>query len=190
MSHRISRMSFLAFASALVCASCAAGNPLPSAPSPALPVYEGRATELFDDGIAAQAIGPGVHAGASAGERELLRERTRGDCVLRARVVTLALAEDESGPRWVLGLHPVETLTGKLRMHDDFVLRIDGRSPGAGLLRALDGQIVGAPVVAFLREFAPAEGSGRAELHFHLAGDAKDEVDAVRVAALAGEMGQ
>jgi hypothetical protein len=174
---------------AFLCASCAS-SPTPSTPSPHLPVYEGRATELFDDGIGAQALGAGIEPTLSPEERELLRERTNlGDGVVRARVVSLTSAQDESGPRWFFGLHTVERLTGERPVPDNFTLLIDGKAPGARLVRALDGQIIGANVVAFLREFVSTQGK-KGELHFHLAGDSKDETDAVRVAALVGDLRQ
>jgi len=174
----------------LTCAAC--GGTIARRPvSPAyLPAYEGYATELFDDGIGAQGIGSGIEPAVSPRERDLVRDRTqRGDCVVRVRVVSVASAQDASGPRWFIGLHTVERLTGERSLPDNFTVRMDGKAPGARLLRALDGQIVGAPLVAFLREFASTE-SKEGELHFHLAGDGKDEVDAVRVAALTGEVGQ
>jgi hypothetical protein len=174
---------------ALLCASCGSSPP-PSAPSSRLPVYEGRATELFDDGIGAQALGAGIEPTLSPQERDLLRERTNlGDGVVRARVVSLTSAQDDSGPRWFVGLHTVERLTGERQVPDNFTLLIDGKAPGARLVRALDGQIIGAKVVAFLREFVSTQGK-KGELHFHLAGDSKDETDAVRVAALVGDLRQ
>ncbi|MGO9837186.1 MAG: hypothetical protein ACLP1X_23565 [Polyangiaceae bacterium] len=174
---------------ALLCASCGS-RPPPSALSPHLPIYEGRATELFDDGIGAQALGAGIEPTLSPQERDLLRERTNlGDGVVRARVVSLTSAQDDSGPRWFVGLHTVERLTGERQIPDNFTLLIDGKAPGARLVRALDGQIIGARVVAFLREFVSTQGM-KGELHFHLAGDSKDETDAVRVAALVGDLRQ
>jgi hypothetical protein len=90
--------------------------------------YEGHAIELFDDGIGAQAVGPGVEPTVSPGERDLVRERTHlGDCVVRTRVVSLTSAQDESGPSWFIGLHTVERLTGKRQVPDNFTLRIGGK---------------------------------------------------------------
>ena len=169
---------------ALLCGACGAASARPAASSSHLPVYEGAAMELFDDGIGAQAIGSGVEPTLSVRERELLRERTNlGDSVVRARVVSLTSAQGESGPRWFLGLHTVERLSGARNVPDNFTVLIDSKAPGSRLVRALEGQIIGAPLVAFLREFASA-GAKEGELHFHLASDGKEEVDAVRVAAL------
>jgi len=174
---------------ALLCASCAAASPRPSALSQHLPAYEGRATELFDDGISGEAAGRGVAPTASPRERDLLRQRTHmGDCVVRARVISITSTQDESGPSWLIGLHTVEKLAGARRLQDDFTVRIDGKASGAGIVRALDGQMIGAPLVAFLREFA-STGESEAQLHFHLAGDGKDQVDAVRIAEIVGDIG-
>jgi hypothetical protein len=187
----VSPMDLTAVAAAILCvASCSATSPRPSVPSTHLPAYEGHATELFDDGISALAVGMGVEPTVSPRERALVRERTHlGDSVVRARVVSLTSARDEAGPRWFVGLHTVERLTEGRPVPDNFMVCIDGNAPGARLLRALDGQIIGTPLVAFLREFAPTEGK-EGELHFHLAGDGKDQVDAVRVEALVGDIGQ
>jgi hypothetical protein len=175
---------------AALSSACGAVSQRPAAPSPQLPAYAGHATELFDDGIGAQVIGPGVEPSSSPRERNLLRERThQGDRVVRARVVAFTSTQDESGPRWLLSMHTVETLTGDGHGQDDFTVRIDGKAQGAGIVRALGGGLIGAPLVAFLRDFAAAEGSGERELHFHLSGDGKAEVDAIRIAALDGESG-
>jgi hypothetical protein len=183
------RMSLVAVSLTLLCAACGGTSVRSSVPSAHLPAYEGHAAELFDDGIGAQALGSGVEPTLSPREQELLRERTNlGDGVVRARVVSLTSAQDESGPRWFIGLHTVERLTGEREVPDNFTVLIDGKAPGARLVRALDGQIIGAPLVAFLREFASTQGR-EGELHFHLAGDGKNEVDAVRVAALVGDAG-
>jgi hypothetical protein len=55
-------------------------------------------------------------------------------------------------------------------------------------LKTFDGRLVGVPLVAFLREFAGADGSGQGDLHFHLSREGKDELRAVNVAALLGEV--
>jgi hypothetical protein len=154
-----------------------------------LPAYEGHATELFDDGIGAQAFGTGVELIVSPLERQLVRERTHlGDGVVRVRVVSVTAAQEESGPRWFIGLHAVERLAGERPLPDNFTVLVTGDAPGARLLRDLDGQIIGRHLVAFLREFASTEGK-EGELHFHLASDAQDEVDAVRVSSLDADAG-
>lgn len=182
---------FGASLAAFLCVSCSTTGPRPSVPSSHLQAYEGHARELFDDGIGAQAVGLGVEPIVSPRERDLARERAHlGDSVLRTRVVSLTSAQDESGPRWFIGLRTVERLTGERNVPDNFALCIDSKAPGARLLRALDGQIIGTPLVAFLREFAATEEGKEGELHFHLSSDGKDEVDAVRVAALAGDIGR
>ena len=182
-------MSLVASSVALLCAACGATTVRPLVPSAHLPIYEGHSAELFDDGIGAQALGSRIEPILSPPERELLRERTNlCDSVVRARGGSLTSAQGESGPRWFIGLHTVERLTGERHAPDNFMVLIDGNAPGARLLRALDGQIIGAPLVAFLREFASTDGK-EGQRHFHLAGDGKDEVDAVRVAALVGDVG-
>jgi hypothetical protein len=89
-----------------------------------------------------------------------------------------------------MALRTIETLAGT-NPPDSFTLLIKNTNPSAGVVRDMESRIAGMTFVAFLREFAPApgaDGAGPAQLHFHVAPDSKDEVDAVREAALLGEV--
>jgi hypothetical protein len=186
----ISHLRFAGLLLALFSTSCVARErAAPDVRGPPLSSrsYTADAFALFDDGIEPQAVGASLEPAGPENGR-LLRERTRlGDCVARVRVVTITSKLAQSKRSWQIGLHTIERLAGTCGA-SDFTLAIDAMSPGAGLLQAFDGRLVGTTLVAFLREFARTGGSGEGDLHFHLAGDDRDELHAVRVAALLGEV--
>lgn len=179
-------LALAAIALTTVTASCAPAAPALRAH--ALPAYAGREAALFDDGIEPQAVGYNLEPGVAPREDSLLRERTRlGDRVVRAQVVSITSTRNESGRTWQIGLHTLEKLAGEGGADPEFTLRMNGSAPGASVMRIFDGRMIGIPLMAFIREFEPTGGAGRSELHFHLASQDKDEVDAVRVAALSGD---
>jgi len=166
----------------------ACGGPLERGPGGKLPPYDAHAMELFDDGIEPSAIGfeTGVQIEPSRSAPRadnLLRERTQvGDAVVRARVTTVTAKDEDRGRSWQLGLRTEERLAGSGALDADFTLPVDASGPSAGMLRAFENRLVGTVLVAFVRQFARA--GGDPELHFHIARDSKDEIDAVRAAVL------
>jgi hypothetical protein len=150
---------------------------------------------LFDDGIDTQPPSAGFEPGASPVDSERLRERTQlGDCVARVRVVTITSTASEEGTSWQIGLHTLETLAGDSPVGTDWTLRVDDRGEAASALRVLGGRLIDRPFIAFLRQFARAqgesggEGGREGELHFHLAAEDQDQLGAVRVAALLAQV--
>lgn len=175
---------------ALISASCAPGRAAVSArgPAPRLPSYTEHAVTLFDDAIEPWAVGAGLQRGASESD-SLLRERTQlGDCVARVRIATITSRLEGSEPSWQIRLHTLERLAGRCAGTADLTIEVHSTDPGAGVLRAFDGRLVGMTLVAFLRVFARSDDSEDGDLHFHLTGEGKDELRAVRVAALLGEV--
>lgn len=169
----------------LLSTSCAGVTPGPLVPERRLPQYSGRAVALFDDRIEPQAVGYSLEPTTPPQTDRLLHERTRtGDWVVRARVVSVTSLHTDSGPSWHIGFHTEERLAGDRPRDADFALRVTDADPGAGIVRTFDGRLIGKTFIAFLREFAREDGSGEGDLHFHLAGGDKDELGAVRVAAL------
>jgi len=135
-----------------------------------------------------ETVGYNLDPGVAPREDSLLRERTLlGDRVVRAQVVSITSTRNDSGRTWQIGLHTLERLAGEGGGDPEFTLRMNGSAPGASVMRTFDGRLIGIPLMAFIREFEPTGGAGRSELHFHLASQDKDEVDAVRVAALSGD---
>jgi hypothetical protein len=173
---------------ATVLLSALAGCNLPSAQGPGrpLPTYVGHSTELFDDSIDPSAVGISLDVGVDPRSDRKLRERTQtGDAVMRVRVTTITSKEDEGATRYVVGLRTLAKLAGQFPPPDTFEITVGKSNPSAGLLRGLEGQIVGKTFVAFVRAFVRPDGDP--ELHFHLASDSKVELAAVSdAAALAG----
>ncbi|MCL2450176.1 MAG: hypothetical protein FWD17_14610 [Polyangiaceae bacterium] len=161
-----------------------------TAPERALPSYDAQSAELFDDAIEPAAVGYALESTPTF-KAPALRDRTlTADAVVRARAVTLTSSHEDASGSWQLGLRTLETLAGTAAP-GSFTLEIKATDPSAGVIRASEGRIAGMTFVAFLRAFAePAKQREErsAQLHFHVAPDSKDEVDAVRKAALLGEV--
>jgi hypothetical protein len=193
---------------ALGVASCGGGTPGARGAGRPLPPYSGHALDLFDDAIEPSTIGTraggftGLDALSALSARagtprsdNLLRERTQvGDAVVRARVQTVTSKEEDRGRSWRLGLHTIERLAGAGPLDDDFAVGVAADGPAAGLLRAYESRLVGTTLIAFVRVYTrpdPVGAAGAAaapdpegDLHFHIARDAKDELEAVRSATL------
>jgi hypothetical protein len=142
--------------------------------------------ELFDDTIEPSAVGISLDTKSDPRADALLRERTQvGDAVLRVRATTVTAKIEDSGTRYVMGLHTVEKLGGRFPPADTFDVQVGPTSTSAGILKTMESQIVGKTFVAFVRTFVRPDGDQ--EVHFHFAPDSKPEVAAVREAlALAG----
>jgi hypothetical protein len=160
------------------------------APEASLEPYGGRMAELFDDAIEPTAVGFAFAVGTDADPASVLRERTQAaDAVVRARIVTVTSGRGEDGRGWQVGLKTIEPLAGG-HPPETFSWLIRSKDPAAGIVRAGEGRVVGATVIAFLRDFAVTSGSdgrkGR-QIHFHAANDSKTQRDAVRASAALGE---
>jgi hypothetical protein len=173
---------------ALILSACGGGTPEARRADRPLPSYGGHAVELFDDGIEPAGVGFQLGGQAEPGHNaprsdNLLRERTQvGDAVVRARVTTVTAKDEDRGRSWQLGLHTLERLGGTGPLEPDFMLRVGASDTAAGIVRAFEARLIGTTFVAFVREFGRP--GGETELHFHLAQDAKEEVDAVKSAVL------
>jgi hypothetical protein len=170
-------------------AGCGGNTAEPARPNRPLPSYTAHWTELFDDAIEPTAVGgfrlglPTDSGGTTPRGDNRLRERSQvGDAVVRARVTTVTSKEEDRGRSWQLGFHSLERLGGGGPLETDFVLRVGPTDAAAGLVRAFETRLIGQTFVGFVREFIRQ--GGETELHFHLAADTKDEVDAVTAAVL------
>jgi hypothetical protein len=172
---------------ALALAGCASSATALRDPSKAPPSYAAHATELFDDAIEPSAVGYELDLAptpTTPGNSNLLRERAQvGDAVVRAHVTTVTAKEEDKGRSWQIGLHTVERLAGSNSFPADFTVEILPTGPSAGILRAFEARLIGKTFVAFVREFARPGETGDAELHFHLAPDAKPDIAAVLAAS-------
>ena len=160
----------------------------PGAQSPhrPLPAYAGHTAEVFDDSIESAAAGISLDLHVDPNLDPKLRERTQtADAVVRVRATTVTAKPEESGTRFTIGLKTVEMVTGHFPPGDTFEIGVGPASPSSGIMKSLDGRLVGKSFVGFVRTFVRSDGDQ--EIHFHLAPDTKEEVLAVRNAvALAG----
>jgi hypothetical protein len=162
-------------------------EPEAAAPQRALPRYDAASAELFDDAIEPGAVGYTLESVPSFKSPALRARTLAADAVVRARAITLTSNREDATRSWELGLRTLETLAGT-GAPASFTLVIKGTDPSAGIVRSNEARIPGMTFVAFLHDFAGPGGSRAAELHFHVAPDSKDEVDAVRQATLLGEV--
>jgi hypothetical protein len=175
--------------------ACGAGAPSPHTPRN-LPSYDAHSAELFDDGIEPEAVGfPGDRVVPPSSDNRL-RERTQiGDAVVRGRVTTV---NEDTAHAWQLVFHTEETLhvagqsgSGGPAAQADaaFTLLIEPTDPSAGIVNSLASHLTGRSFVVFLRTFAHGSSPGDdSTLHFHIASDSKEEVQAVRSAIVLGEV--
>jgi hypothetical protein len=175
----------------LAVAACADMAP-PGVAARALPAYQGRAAELFDDAIEASAVGYDLGGmGPKKVARDLAELAQSADSIVRARVVTVTVDPGPSGASWQVGLHPVATVGGTSPSDEDFTLVIRSSDPSSGLLRAVEQHLVGTTFVAFTREFVAISGEQGPPvpaLHFHIVRDSREELDAIRAALVLGEV--
>lgn len=156
-----------------------------SSPGQNGPPYSGRAVSLFDDGIDPIAVGYQLDPGPAPSGDAKLRERVQtADAVLRAHVVTVTSKREDVGQSWQLGFHTVARLAGGGSLDPDFTLEVESTDPGAGMVRAFEGSLVGRSFVVAVRAFARPGAPGEIDLHFHLAADKPDVLDAVKQATL------
>jgi hypothetical protein len=155
--------------------ACKGGAEGPGRP---LPSYAGHATELFDDVIEPAAVGLPLDPGVDPRADRLLRERTQiGDSTMRVRVSTITAKDEDNGTRYNLGLQVVQQLGGQHPFGTTLELTVPPVSPSSGILKSLEGQIMGKTFIAFVREFVRPDGDH--EMHFHFAPDTKVELAAV-----------
>lgn len=150
-----------------------------------LPPYGRHDAVLFDDAIEPTAIGYPMAEGTPPLRDNLLRERTEvGDAVVRARVTTVTSKQEDRGRSFQLGFRALERLAGSGPLDPDFTLQVDATDPAAGIVRAYENRLIGATFVVFVRAFARPGADAEGDLHYHIAADQKDELDAVRSAVL------
>jgi hypothetical protein len=171
----------------LACVSACGSSRDPNAPTRPLPAWAGHQVEVFDDTIEPAAVGLDLDKGYMPRGDPMLRERAQlADAVVRVKVTTVTAKTDGPDSIYQLGMNTVEKMSGKNPPPPQFNLVIGKASESHGILRSFESRLVGKDFVAFVREFARAD--GERELHFHLAPDSKDVRAAVGDAVLLGEM--
>jgi hypothetical protein len=165
------------------------GGPSATGPTPAskLPVYGGDGADQFDDAIEAHAVGLELETYAAPKNDLRLRARAQAaDAVVRARVQTVT-GEAGSGARtYQISFKTLAHLAGKRPIGEEFTVRIDRTSPSLGIVKNMEGQLVGKTLVIFAKAFGRPDGDR--EIHFHAAADAADVAAAVKEAVILDEV--
>ncbi len=166
-------------------------EPMPAAaPKAQFAIYEGRFSELFDDGIEASAVGMvGNTHPHSRQDPELLERAHVADGIVKVRVKTVTTKIEGDQTAYVLELEPFGRLGGAKAPGHSFSVRFEKTAPGFGIVRSIEGRLVGKTFIAFVREFTnPAAKGGEAAYHVHLAPSTPDVEAAVKEAVVLDEV--
>ncbi len=156
-------------------------------PPSSLPVYGGDAADQFDDAIDAHAVGLELETYASPKNDLRLRARSQtADEVVRARVKTVTGEAGSGNHSYQISFKTLAHLAGKHPLGDEFTVRIDKTSPSLGIVKSMEGQLVGKTLVIFGKAFRRPDGDR--DLHFHASADAPDVADAVKEAVILDEV--
>jgi hypothetical protein len=193
-SRRQRPLSLLAPAAGLVCVALVALAPFTagcggsaggaaSPPPSSLPAYRGENADLFDDTIEPHAVGLELETYASPKNDPRFRARAQaGDTVIRARIKTVT----GEGGSYQLSFKTLAVLGGKRPLGDEFTVRVDRTSPSLGIVKSMEGQLVGKTLVVFAKAFARTDADR--EIHFHAAPDAAEVAAAVKEAVILDEV--
>lgn len=190
VQFRVSALARTIAAAALasVLAGCggSGGDPAKS-PASSLPAYRGEVADQFDDTIEAHAVGLELENYTAPKNDLRLRARAQAaDVVVRARIQTVTGEAGSGAHSYQLGFKVVATLGGKHPLGDEFMVRVDKTSPSLGIVKSMEGQLVGKPVIVFAKAFARP--NGEREIHFHAAADSPDVAAAVKEAVILDEV--
>lgn len=164
----------------------------PGAKSPARPLspYTGHMTELFDDTIDPAAVGLDMDNSYHPRSDAALRERAQvADAILRVKITTVTNKIEEGlNGGYELGLKQVEWIGGEHPPGTDvFNIRMRKSTQTTGIMKNMEGRMVGTEFIVFLRQFSGADPSDR-EFHAHFSPPTKDVKDAVGDAIVLREL--
>jgi hypothetical protein len=156
-------------------------------PGASLPAYGGEGADQFDDTIEPHAVGLALENYASPKSDPRLRARAQAaDVVVRARVQTVT-GESGSGVRsYQISFKTVERIAGKHPVGDEFTVRVDKSSPSLGIVKSMEGELVGKTLVIFAKAFGKPD--GEREIHFHASADGPEVAEAVKEAVILDEV--
>jgi hypothetical protein len=149
--------------------------------------YKGDLADQFDDAIEAHALGLQLDNYIDPKSDKQLRARAQSaDVVVRARVTTVTGETESGNRRYQMSFHVVERLAGKRPVGDDFTVHIDKNSPSLGIVKSMEGQLVGKTLDVFVRSFAVPD--AERELHFHATIDSPEAAAAIRESVVLDEV--
>ena len=172
--------AILVFQGLAILAAPGCSRPKPADDARIVTPWEGRLQSLFDDSIDPSSVGLGPTS-TDPKDANVARGQA-AHFVVRARVSTVTVEGHGNKMRYVVTLRVVgDPIVGARPPSDAIQIAIGQDSPSFGLARSRDLQLSGTPFIAFLREFEANDGP---ILHWHLARDAQDVVDAARQGAV------
>lgn len=165
------------------CGASGAAN----APGQAGTPYSGASIALFDDAIDSAAVGLDFgKTYAPSSDPELRRRVKQSDAVVRVRVDTVTSRNDGPRPTYEVRLRALEQPLAGSPPEGGVSVNIGSASESYGIVRSLDGALVGRTFIAFLRTFSRPD--GERETHFHLSPDSSEVKTAVANALALGEL--
>jgi hypothetical protein len=166
------RSAFLLFACLVGCAGAQTA-------SRARPSYGEREHALFDDSIDPAAVGLDLDRSYTPSADPQFAGRVReADGIVRAKCTNITTRTSDNRSTYMLSLTPLEEQAlGLYPPTGPFSVTIDASSPSVGIVKHLEGGMVGKTFVVFTKEFQRADGDH--ELHAHLAPDTKATVRAI-----------
>jgi hypothetical protein len=187
-NSRVSVPSLAGVALACVLLGCGASPDAgPTVPTSSLPTYGRDSADMFDDTIEPHAVGLELETHVSANADPKLRARALGsDIVVRAIVKTVTGEAGGGVTSYQISFKAVERLGGKHPLGDEFTVRIDKTSPSLGIVKSMEGQLVGKTLVVFAKAFARADGTR--DIHFHAAADGPEIAAAVKEVVILDEV--
>jgi hypothetical protein len=147
-------------------------------------------TELFDDTIDPAAVGLDMDNSYHPRSDAALRERAQvADAILRVKITTVTNKIEEGlNGGYELGLKQVEWIGGEHPPGTDvFNIRMRKSTQTTGIMKNMEGRMVGTEFIVFLRQFSGADPSDR-EFHAHFSPPTKDVKDAVGDAIVLREL--
>jgi hypothetical protein len=167
---------------------CAETSSEPKVPSVAgLGRWEGRARELWDDGIDPAAVGMTMDGPSPRFDR-FLRERAQTSALvarLRVQTVTVDSVGDEK--TFHLGVQVgYPTLTETKLTDKTFELSIKATGKAFGIARAFDSRMRGRTFIGFIQRFVGDD--GEPHIHWHLSPDTAEVAAAVKEAVALREL--
>jgi hypothetical protein len=152
-----------------------------------LPAYAGEDLDLFDDGLDSRAVGLELESQPDPTKDPRFRARSKAaDVVLRARIGTVTGAAGSDSRSYQIIFKTVERIGGTHPIGDEFTLHVEKTSPSFGIVKSMEGQLIGKTLVVYVKAFSTPD--GQRDLHFHASADEPALVAAVKNTVLLSEM--
>lgn len=145
--------------------------------------FVGAEAQLFDDALEPGAVGLDLEQPKSPIRDVAFRDRVKAsDAVVRVRIATVTEKNDGVGRSvYELNVRIMETIWGAYPPKQESVSLLVTSTGGAyGVVKALEGRLIGKDMLVFLKRFSVPDGEG--EYHFHATADSELVRKAVREA--------